>query len=32
VLVGPFTNRNAATRWNRYFRDFGMDARVYYRR
>jgi hypothetical protein len=32
VLVGPFVNRNAATRWNRYFRDFGMDARVYYRR
>jgi len=32
VLVGPFANRNAATRWNRYFRDFGMDARVYYRR
>ncbi|MBD2071535.1 hypothetical protein H6F93_29140 [Leptolyngbya sp. FACHB-671] len=32
VLVGPFANRSAATRWNRYFRDFGMDARVYYRR
>ncbi|HEY9620856.1 MAG TPA: hypothetical protein V6C78_10825 [Crinalium sp.] len=32
VLVGPFVNRNAAERWNRYLRAFGMDARVYYRR
>lgn len=32
VRVGPFTGRSAAERWNRYFRDFGMDARVYFRR
>jgi hypothetical protein len=32
VLVGPFTNRSTASRWNRYFRDFGMDARIYYGR
>lgn len=32
VLIGPFASRGAAERWNRYFRDFGMDARVYYRR
>ena len=32
VLVGPFVDRRTANRWNRYFRDFGMDARVYYRR
>lgn len=32
VQVGPFADRNAATRWSRYFRDFGLDARVYYNR
>lgn len=32
VRVGPFAGRSAAQRWNNYFRDFGMDARVYYRR
>jgi hypothetical protein len=30
VQVGPFNSRSAATRWTRYFRDFGMDARVNY--
>ncbi|MBD3880675.1 hypothetical protein IFO70_02790 [Phormidium tenue FACHB-886] len=29
VQIGPFTDRRAANRWNRYFRDFGMNARVY---
>jgi hypothetical protein len=28
VQVGPFSDRQAASRWNRYFRDFGMNARV----
>lgn len=32
VRVGPFADRSAANRWNRYFRDFGMDARVYFSR
>jgi hypothetical protein len=32
VLVGPFVDRTTASRWNRYLRDFGMDARVYYGR
>jgi hypothetical protein len=32
VLVGPFVNRQAASRWNSFLRDFGMNARVYYRR
>ena len=32
LLVGPFTNQSAASRWNGYFREFGMDARVYYKR
>lgn len=32
LLVGPFVDQDAATRWNRYFQDFGMDARVYYKR
>jgi hypothetical protein len=32
VLVGPYNGRSAASRWSRFFRDFGMDARVYYRR
>lgn len=32
VLVGPFTDRRAASRWNGFLRDFGMNARVYYRR
>lgn len=30
VRVGPFNSRSAANRWTRYFRDFGMDARVSY--
>lgn len=32
VRVGPFNSRSAANRWTRYFRDFGMDARVSYSR
>ncbi len=28
IRVGPFNTRSAANRWTRYFRDFGMDARV----
>ncbi|MEB3210171.1 MAG: hypothetical protein VKL39_02395 [Leptolyngbyaceae bacterium] len=32
ILVGPFTDRQAASRWNGFLRDFGMNARVYYRR
>jgi hypothetical protein len=28
LQVGPFSDRQAANRWNRYFRDFGIDARV----
>jgi hypothetical protein len=32
VRVGPFADRGAASRWSRYFRDFGMDARVYFSR
>lgn len=32
VRVGPFADRGAANRWSRYFRDFGMDARVYFSR
>ncbi|MGB3612523.1 MAG: hypothetical protein WBA10_01925, partial [Elainellaceae cyanobacterium] len=32
LLVGPFVSRQSATRWNEFLRDFGMDARVYYRR
>lgn len=32
VLVGPFVNRQAASRWNSFLRDFGLNARVYYRR
>ena len=32
VQVGPFNSRDAASRWSRYFRDFGMDARVSYSR
>jgi hypothetical protein len=31
VRVGPFTSRRSAARWSRYFRNFGMDARVDYR-
>jgi hypothetical protein len=31
VRVGPFTSRRSAARWSRYFRSFGMDARVDYR-
>lgn len=32
VLVGPFVDRSAASRWNRFLRDFGMNSRVYYER
>lgn len=32
VQVGPFNSRSAANRWTRYFRDFGMDARVSFNR
>ena len=32
LLIGPFVDQSAATRWNRFFQDFGMDARVYYKR
>lgn len=32
VRVGPFADRAAAERWNGYLRDFGMNARVYFRR
>lgn len=32
VLVGPFSGREAAERWNDYFRDFGMNSRVYFKR
>jgi hypothetical protein len=31
VRVGPFTSRRSAARWSRYFRSFGMDARIDYR-
>lgn len=33
IMVGPFRNREAAEKWNRYFQDFGMEnAQVYYGR
>lgn len=32
VQVGPFVDRRSANRWTKYFRDFGLNARVYYRR
>ncbi|NET48812.1 MAG: hypothetical protein F6K09_08820 [Merismopedia sp. SIO2A8] len=32
LLIGPFVDQSAATRWNRFFQEFGMDARVYYKR
>jgi hypothetical protein len=32
VRVGPFVDRSAARRWNSYFREFGMNSRVYYKR
>ena len=32
LLIGPFDSRQSAARWNTFLRDFGMDARVYYRR
>jgi hypothetical protein len=32
VRVGPFVDQAAANRWSRYFSDFGLNARVYYRR
>lgn len=30
VAVGPFEERGASERINTYFRDFGLDSRVYY--
>lgn len=32
VQVGPFRDRGTARNWENYFRAFGMDARVHYRR
>lgn len=32
VLVGPFIDRSTAFDWDRYFRAFGLDSRVYYDR
>lgn len=32
VRIGPFVDRSAARRWNSYFRDFGMNSRIYHRR
>ncbi|NET37299.1 MAG: hypothetical protein F6K19_35630 [Cyanothece sp. SIO1E1] len=32
VEVGPFVNRSAAERWNKYLRAFGLNARVQFRR
>ncbi|MGF1536458.1 MAG: hypothetical protein ACFB4J_08255 [Elainellaceae cyanobacterium] len=32
LLIGPFVSRRSAIQWNQFLRDFGMDARVYYRR
>lgn len=32
VRIGPFVDRSAARRWNSYFREFGMNSRIYYRR
>lgn len=32
VQVGPFADRDAASRWTDYFRDFGLNARIYSRR
>lgn len=32
VRVGPFADRAAAERWNGYLRDFGLNARIYFRR
>jgi len=32
VSVGPFESRSLADSWNRYLRNFGLDARVYYGR
>lgn len=32
VQVGPFVDRKSANRWTDYFRDFGLNARVYYQR
>ncbi|MEP0912874.1 hypothetical protein NDI45_18335 [Leptolyngbya sp. GB1-A1] len=32
VRVGPFVDRGAARRWTRYFRDFGLNARILYTR
>lgn len=32
VRIGPFVDRSAARRWNSYFREFGMDSRIYYKR
>jgi len=32
VRIGPFVDRSAARRWNSYFRDFGLNSRVHYKR
>lgn len=32
VQIGPFVDRSAARRWNSYFREFGMNSRIYYKR
>ncbi|MBF2077142.1 MAG: hypothetical protein IGR76_01115 [Synechococcales cyanobacterium T60_A2020_003] len=32
VRVGPFIDREAASRWSSFFGDFGLNARVYYSR
>lgn len=32
VLVGPFIDRSTAFDWDKYFRAFGLDSRVYYQR
>ncbi|OLP17908.1 hypothetical protein BST81_12680 [Leptolyngbya sp. 'hensonii'] len=30
IAVGPFSDRGSAETWSNYFRDNGLDARVYY--
>ncbi|MEB3230884.1 MAG: hypothetical protein VKJ64_07745 [Leptolyngbyaceae bacterium] len=32
LLIGPFVDQSAASRWNDFFRNFDMDSRVYYKR
>ena len=32
IAMGPFPDRGAAEEWNRYLRDYGLDARVFYQR